>query len=107
MTIQLRITSTRPSTDAPWSDDPAVPIKNWYLTNAYYMETWHEKGRLLSTSISYSDDGLSSLVVREFLDWDSLDAFISDENLAPIRIERTAYLDSVNIQITDMETIEI
>jgi hypothetical protein len=105
MAVQLISIAKRPSTDILWTNDPTND--GWFKNDNHYLETWHEKGRLLSTTTTFSEDGLTVTVIREFSDWQALDDFVCDVNLNEIRRIRSAYNDSVGIEITHIETIEV
>ena len=77
------------------------------MNDAYFLLNWHEKGKLLSTTLTVSEDGLTLHMVREFIDWEALDDFVSDTNLNPLRQLRTEYYESVGIEITNLETVEV
>jgi hypothetical protein len=108
MTVRLIITATRPSTDTLWVQVPNFPeATSWYDTDAYFLENWNGKGRLLSRSSTYSDDGLTSTVTTEFVDWQALDDYISDENLSSLRSTRDIYSNTAGITIINIETVEV
>ena len=106
MTVQLISTVKRPNTETPWVPSELIGI-GWDMSDQQFLDTWHEKGRLLSTSITISEDQLTVTMVREFLDWQSLDDFTSDANLNTTRLQRNTYNDQVGIQIINIETKEV
>jgi len=102
MTIQLMATMTRPSIDIPWhSFDNG---RGWYMNDAYYLLNWHDSNKLISTTFSASEDGLTATYVREFSDWQAMDDFISDQNLQAIRSLITTYYKTMGIEIINLET---
>ena len=105
MTVQLIVTVTRPSTDIPWNSDPNG--KSWYMHDDYYLLNWHNRGKIVSTTFSDSDDGLTGTVIREFSDWQSLDDFINDENLRSCRTLMNTYNQTMEIDIVNLEIKEI
>ena len=105
MSVQLIATAKRPSIDVPWHDGPDG--KGWHLRDEHYLEFWHEKGRLLSSSLIPSEDGLTLTQIREFIDWQALDDFISDENLIPARTAMNEYMAELGIEVIDIETKEV
>ena len=106
MTIQILSTIQRPTTDVPWT--PFGNDYKWYMNNQYFLETWHEKGRLLSITNTHSDDGLTVNTVMQFSDWESLDDYISDTTLnTEVRTPRQNYFATAGIEITNLETIEV
>lgn len=108
MTVHLIITATRPSTDIAWVNVPNFPeTTSWYDTDTYYLENWSGKGRLLTRTGTYSDDGLTATLTMEFIDWQALDDYVSDENLSSIRSIRDIYSNTSGIKITNIETVEV
>lgn len=105
MTVQLIATATRPSADIPWHSYSNG--RGWYMNDAYYLLNWHNSNKLISTTSSISEDGLTGTIIREFSDWQALDDFISDENLLPSRILMTTYNESMGIETINLETKEI
>lgn len=106
MTIQILATIQRPNLDVPWT--PFGNDYQWYMSNQYFLETWHEKGRLLSITNTHSDDDLTVNTVIQFSDWEALDDYISDTTLnTEIRTPRQNYFATAGIEITNLETIEV
>ena len=105
MTVQLIATATRPSIDIPWNNYPNG--KSWYANDDYYLLNWHDLGKIVSTTFTVSEDGLTGTIIREFSDWQSLDDFINDENLQPCRTLMNTYNMSMGIDVINLETKEI
>lgn len=105
MGVQLISTLTRPSKDVPWTN--SANSDGWHISDPYFTENWLDKGKLLSTVVSFSDDELTVTVIREFIDWQALDDFISDSNLLPTRLARNEYFDQVGIETINIETKEV
>ena len=105
MTVQLIATVTRPSTDIPWHSYPNG--KGWYMNDDYYLLNWHGCGKIVSTSMSVSEDGLTGTTIREFSDWQSLDDFYYDENLRPCRNLMNTYNKTMGIETINLEIKEI
>lgn len=105
MSIKFIVTIKRPSTDIPWTNLPNEA--GWFTNDSHYVDNWHEQGRLISTTATFSDDGLNATVIREFVDWQALDDFIGDVNLNQTRMARSSYHDAVGIEMVNMETVEV
>jgi hypothetical protein len=105
MTVQLIVTMTRPSTDIPWHS--YTNGKSWFMNDDYYLLNWHDRGRIVSTSMSVSEDGLTGTFIREFSDWQSLDDFYNDKNLSSCRTLMNTYNDSMGIETINLEIKEI
>jgi hypothetical protein len=107
MTIQLKSTIARPSTDVPWTNK-GNNLPYWYLDNQYFLDTWYQKGRLFSATVTYSDDNLIITGIMEFSDWEALDDFSSDITLiTECKAPRDLYYDAVGIKILNMEAFEV
>jgi len=105
MTVKLLSTVQRPNIDVPWS--PFGNDYRWYMNNQYFVDTWHEKGRLLSMTHT-NNDGITINSVMEFSDWQALNDFIEDTTLnEEIRTPRTTYFTTSGIEITNLETVEV
>ena len=101
MAVQLISTVTRPSADIPWLPEG---VTGWFLSDSHYLENWHEGSRLLSNTVEESDDKLTITNTLEFVNLIALNQFAEDPLLTPIRLARNTYMESVGIQIANMET---
>jgi len=107
MAIQLISVAKRPNAETPWIPAELNIDRGWYINDQHYIDTWHEKGRMLSSSTTYSDDQLTLTLIREFSDWQALDDFISDTDLTDVRLKRNAYHEQMGIEIVNIETKEV
>jgi hypothetical protein len=106
MVIQLISSAKRPNIETPWVPEDLTG-KGWYNNEQHFLDVWHEKGRLLSVTVTLSEDKLTATVVREFADWQALDDFISDPDLNQVRVKRNAYNDQVGIETLSIDTKEV
>ena len=106
MTIKLLVSTQRPNTEVPWTNKGNE--LRWHLDNQYFLDTWYQKGKLLSIAVTYSDDNLIANVILEFSDWQALDDFSVDEILLnECQIPRDIYNATVGIEIINVEALEV
>jgi hypothetical protein len=102
MTVQATSVQTRPDTNTSWKPPGFV---GWYLSDQYFLDTWYEKGRLLSHTLTESELSITS--VRTFIDWEAFYDFVSDPSLQETRDKRDAYNALHGIVLISTENIEI
>jgi hypothetical protein len=102
MTIQITSVITRPDTNTSWKPPGIV---GWYLSNQHFLDTWYEKGRLLSNT--WTEGELSATSVRTFIDQQAFIDFVSDPLLQEIRNQRDAYHTLHDLVTISTDIIEI
>lgn len=94
----------RPNTETNWLPPE---ITGWYLTDQHYLDTWHEKGRLLSATYTEVEGELTATSVRTFIDWQAYYDFSSDPGLQATRNKRDDYTTNMDIELLSVDMKEV
>lgn len=91
MAIQHTIVFTRPNTDTAWFDDYDGKSTNMTALNDHVKTTYMDTGKVSTTQVTGSMDGLTRTIKKRYLDEASETAFFNDTTVMGMINERNAY----------------